>query len=70
MSRQMEGNVRTIALWCFGLVGSFLLGGLIGGALFPPPRLFLPGMGGTLLGSIGGMCLFASLRLWLGSERK
>jgi len=56
--------VRAIAIWSLGLVGSFLLGGLIGGGMYPPPRLFLAGAGGALYGSLGGMCLFASLRLW------
>jgi hypothetical protein len=63
--------MRTAAIWILGLVGSFFLGGLFGGGMYPPDRMFLyPFRGGVVWGSFAGVCLFISLRLWFGGERK
>lgn len=48
--------MRTTAIWVMGLLGSGTAGGLIGSAL-------LYGDGGVF-GFIGGLCLFACIRLW------
>ncbi len=54
--------MRTIFIWIFGLLGSGLFGSLIGGALDSGYS-----KDGNFFGFIGGLCLFACFRLWLGS---
>ena len=48
--------LRTIAIWVFGLLGSAILGMLLGAYLLE---------GGAGLGLIAGLALFTCLRLWL-----
>ncbi|MGJ4949792.1 hypothetical protein [Bradyrhizobium sp. HKCCYLS20291] len=57
--------MRIIAIWVLGLVGCFFLGSILGllcSTLYPEPRPLMPMT--VIWGSVGAMCLFASLRLW------
>lgn len=57
-----EGLMRTAAIWVFGLLGSGILGLLVGDSLSPHG-------GGGVLGFTGAALAFACARLWLGSKK-
>ena len=54
---------RIIFIWIFGLLGSAIIGGIIGS------RFDTYGSDNALWGFIAGIFVFACARLWLG-ERK
>lgn len=55
--------MRTFGIWAFGLLGSGIVGGLIGGFLDS-------GSGGGIFGFLAGLCAFACVRLWLRERRE
>lgn len=63
--------VRTTAIWIFGLIASAIIGAFVGSAYDSTFNPYSMGTsGGGLFGFIGGMCLFACLRLWLAPKSK
>jgi hypothetical protein len=60
---------RTIAIWIFGLLAAAIIGGFLGSAYeahFDP----YGSSPAPLFGILGGMCIFACLRLWLAPKSK
>jgi hypothetical protein len=62
--------IRTIGIWIFGLLAAAIIGGFLGSAY---AEHFYPHNSDGLepiFGVIGGMCVFACLRLWLAPKSK
>jgi uncharacterized membrane protein YfcA len=54
---------RTVAIWVCGLLGSIIVGAMIGSLLF---NLFIDP---AFLGGFAGLLLFVCFRLWMGEGR-
>lgn len=55
---------RTLAIWVFGLLAGAIIGGFLGSMYDAAANPYGGGVG-PLFGTLGGMCAFACLRLWL-----
>ena len=59
----MPDTARTVAIWVSGLLGSIIVGAMIGSLFF---NLFVDP---AFLGGFAGMLLFVCFRLWMGEGR-
>jgi hypothetical protein len=59
---------RSVAIWIFGLIASAIIGGFVGSSYAVTFHPTAPGDGG-FFGMVGGMSVFACLRLWLAAPR-
>jgi hypothetical protein len=63
--------VRTFGIWVFGLSAAAIVGAILAATLARVANPYAYGNGeDAIFGMVGGMCLFACLRLWLAPNSK